>query len=135
MKLIGSGLIEQNGKYLMIKARVGVAKDFWNNPGGHQDEGETIEESAIREVKEETGYDVEVVRLIGTYARKARKYVFEMRVIGGNLNLPPEEIEDARWFTVDEIKKLNPITFGGRQSAIDHAAAIFEQDYVTTEIP
>ena len=88
MKLIGSGLIEQNGKYLLIKARVGVAKDFWNNPGGHQDEGETIEESAIREVKEETGYDVEVVRLIGTYARKARKYVFEMRVIGGNLNCP-----------------------------------------------
>ena len=135
MKLIGSGLIEQDGKYLLIKACVGVAKGFWNNPGGHQDEGETIEESAIREVKEETGYDVEIIRLIGTYARKAQKHVFEMKIVGGEQNVPPEEIEDARWFTVEEIKKLKPITFGGRQSVIDHADTKFEQHYITNEIP
>ena len=135
MKLIGSGLIEQDGKYLLIKACVGAAKGFWNNPGGHQDEGESIEETAIRETKEETGFDVEIIRLIGTYARKAKKYVFEMKIIGGDLNLPPEEIDDAQWFTMDEIKNLESVTFGGRQSSVDHDSDVFGQAYVTEEIP
>jgi len=135
MKEIGSGLIEKDGRYLLIKAKVGVAKGLWNNPGGHQDEGETIEETAQREVNEETGFNVEVGKLIGTYTRYAKKYVFEMRIIDGNLNLPPEEIEDAKWFTVEEVKNLENITFGAQQSAIDHSEKIFNQTYTTKRIP
>src|SRR5438093_13780789 len=41
---------------------------LWALPGGTMDIGETIEQTAIREVKEETGVDIEIVRLVGIYS-------------------------------------------------------------------
>lgn len=115
-KLIGSGLLIQNGKYLLVNAKVGAANGFWNNPGGHKDESESIEECAKREVKEETGYDVVIKKLIGVYFRHAEKHVFESEIVSGKLELPPQEIADAKWFTIDEVKNLKNVTFGARQS-------------------
>jgi 8-oxo-dGTP diphosphatase len=134
-KLVGSGLIKKDGKYLLINAKRGAAKTLWNNPGGHMDDGETIEETARREIKEETGYDIEIKKLIGTYTRKVKKYVFECEIISGSLNIPEDEIADAKWFTVDEVKLLENITFGARQSVIDYDNNEFGKDYVTEIIP
>lgn len=44
-------------KYLMIRG-VGIYQDYYGFPGGHMEPGETERETAIREVKEETGLDV-----------------------------------------------------------------------------
>lgn len=73
--------------------------DTWGLPGGSIESGETLTESVVREVKEETGLDVEVVRLIGAYSEPTYTttrypdgnvihYVsltFECRVTGGHL--------------------------------------------------
>ena len=134
-KIIGSGLIFKNGSFLLVNAKVGAAKDFWNNPGGHKEEYETIEECAAREVKEETGFDVKISRLIGTYSRRAKKYVYECEIIGGDLDLPIDEIADAKWFTIDQIRQLANITFGAKQSALDFLNGCFNQEYHTAEIP
>ncbi len=133
--MIGSGLLTQNGKYLLVKAKVGAPKGLWNNPGGHKDEGETMAECARREVKEETGFDVVIKKLIGVYSGSVEKNVFEAEIVSGNLKLPVGEIADAKWFTIDEIKNLKNITLGARQSIFDYSVGKFNQRYQTEEIP
>ena len=134
-KIIGSGLLAQNGKFLLVNAKVGAAKGLWNNPGGHQDEGETAEETAKREIKEETGFDVVIKKLIGVYSRRAKKHVFEAEIVSGDLKLPENEIADAKWFTLSEVKKLTNITFGARQSIFDYSTGKYNQSYQTNEVP
>lgn len=78
----------------------------WCLPGGALDPGETVTESCIREVREETGLDVEVVRLVGVYSDPHRliEYAdgnrfhlislhFETRVLGGELAYSSETSE------------------------------------------
>ena len=54
-------LIEKNGSFLLIKRKKPLLGLLWAFPGGVQNPGETEEQSAIREAKEETGLDVEIV--------------------------------------------------------------------------
>ena len=134
-KIIGSGLIEKDDKFLLVNAKVGTPKGLWNNPGGHKDE-ESIEDTVKREVKEETGFDVKVGKLIGTYIfGETKKYVYEAKIIGGKLECPPEEIEEAKWFSIDEVKKLQNITFGALQSVIDYSNKKFNQTFTINRIP
>ena len=59
-KCCGAIIVFEN-KYLLVRAR---EKDggHWNFPKGHKEKGETDEETALREVKEEVGLDVEFVK-------------------------------------------------------------------------
>jgi ADP-ribose pyrophosphatase YjhB (NUDIX family) len=49
----------------------------WALPGGAMDIGETLAESAIREVKEETGFDVQVERIVGIYSDPAHVFSYD----------------------------------------------------------
>jgi 8-oxo-dGTP diphosphatase len=73
----------------------------WELPGGHLMPGESPEEGLIREVQEETGHDVAIDRLVGTYVRTGfRPYtasVFTCHVTGGELR-PSIETPVVRWF-------------------------------------
>jgi ADP-ribose pyrophosphatase YjhB (NUDIX family) len=84
----------------------------WGLPGGSVEFGETVAEAVVREVQEETGYDVEPVRLVGVYSRpdldqivtyadgNVIHYVsasFECRVLGGEARTCAESLEVA-WF-------------------------------------
>ena len=55
---------DELGRILLIKRR---DNELWALPGGGHDVGETIEQTAVREVKEETGLDVEVTAITGIY--------------------------------------------------------------------
>lgn len=52
----------QNNKILLVKRGTVVFKGYWALPGGRVDSGETIEQAVVREVKEETGLDVKIVK-------------------------------------------------------------------------
>ncbi len=82
---------------------------LWNFPAGRVDVGDTIEQTAIREAQEEVGYDVALVRKLIVHqdtATESVKHAFEATIIGGELIFPKDEIMDAQWFTVDEIKNM-----------------------------
>src|SRR5215469_16121580 len=90
----------------------------WALPGGAMDIGETLAESAAREVKEETGFDVRIERIIGIYSDPGHVFAYsdgEVRqefniclactIVGGELAVSSEST-DVRFFVPDEITRL-----------------------------
>ena len=102
----------------------------WGLPGGAVEVGETVAQACIREVKEETGYDVEIVRLIGVYSdprwttiRYADGNVFqfitnlfECRIIGGKAALCAETTA-LDWF--DPRRLPQPVMENHVQRVVD----------------
>lgn len=81
--------------------------DLWNLPGGGLEKGESPWHGVIREVKEETGLDVEVIKLAGIYSKPQKDEIifsFECKIVGGEITLN-DEAKDIQWFAFDEIPK------------------------------
>ena len=60
MKVIVGGIIEKDGKYLLVQEAQEKAYKKWNFPAGHLEFNEGLKQGAIRDIKEETGCDVEL---------------------------------------------------------------------------
>ena len=58
--------------FILIKRSQGEFKDFWALPGGFVEYGESVECAAIREAKEETSIDVELIDLVNVYSKPDR---------------------------------------------------------------
>lgn len=106
--IIVGGVIERDGKYLLVQEAKEKCRGKWNTPAGHLDPNETIFEGAKREIREESGYEVELTGLanIGNRVLPDNEFVgiiFSAKITGGELKLDPSEILDAKWFTYDEI--------------------------------
>lgn len=65
-------IIRHRQKIVLIKRKNPPYKGSYALPGGFVDVGETVENAARREAKEETGLDVDIVRLVGVYSDRAR---------------------------------------------------------------
>jgi 8-oxo-dGTP diphosphatase len=107
--LVAGCVIIKDGKYLLVKEKIPHAYGLWNWPAGKVEEGATIEETAIKEVREETGYDVELVKKVGIFQdneKEAVKHLFLANIIAGELAFPEDEILDAQWFALGEIKQM-----------------------------
>ena len=62
---VGVGVVVwRDGKVLLVKRGQAPRRGHWSIPGGGQELGETLQEAACREVKEETGINIEVMGLI-----------------------------------------------------------------------
>jgi 8-oxo-dGTP diphosphatase len=108
-KIISGVVIENEGKILLVQERKPHVRGLWNLPAGHVKDGETPEQTAIREAKEETGLDVELIVKLGVYSDETDpkpKHAFHAKIIGGELRFPPDELLDARWFSDDEIAEI-----------------------------
>lgn len=107
---------DEQGRVLLVKRRDNT---LWALPGGGHDIGESIEQTAIREVKEETGLDVEVTGLVGIYTnpnhivaftdgevRQQFSLCFTTELRGGELSIDHEST-DIAWTAPADIGQLD----------------------------
>lgn len=107
-------IIDNDEVILMFRRRIidGITKEYYAIPGGGIETGETKEAATIREIKEEFNLDIEILSYLGTVEdEKNIGYVFNTKIIGGNLKLGGEELEhnnESNYYEIQRIK-LNEI--------------------------
>ena len=118
-KLMVDVVIPSEDGVVLIRRGSDPYEGMWALPGGFAEVGETVENAAIREAKEETNLDVELERLVGVYSEPDRdprghnvSVAFLARVRSGE----PEAATDA-----DEVAVLDP---SGIELAFDHRKII-----------
>ena len=105
-------VIQQNGKYLLVQESQAKVYGLWNLPGGHKDPGETLEQAAAREAKEETGYSVDIKKEVFVFEKPQDGLVlhaFSAEITTGELHIPPDEILDAKWFSYQEVMAMKDL--------------------------
>ena len=115
---VGVGaVIEAEGKVLIVKRKYDPLAGQWSLPGGGVELGETLEESIVREMLEETGLDIEVGPVIEVFDRITRdddggvKYHFVLVdylcwPVGGELRAS-SDVADARFVDPSELPHYN----------------------------
>ncbi len=113
----------------------------WTLPKGTPKRGETTEETALREVAEETGLEVRIVGPLdsiqyvfvqsGTRVHKTVHY-FLMEPVGGDLARHDHEFEEVRWIGFDEAPRI--LSFETERALVAHAADVLEGD-ITGAVP
>lgn len=111
MSVIVGGVLERDGKYLLVQEAKKMCYGKWNIPAGHLDVGETIFEAAKREIKEESGLDVELTGVCQIGNRKLEdgifvSVVFSTKVLSNDIRFGSNEILDARWFSYEELLSM-----------------------------
>jgi len=105
----------------------------WVFPKVTPDKGEEIEETAVREVQEETGLNVRIVRPIGTTdywfaapGERVHKFVhfFLMEPTGGDVSEHDHEYDEVRWVAEDEARRL--LSFDTYRDILERALAAAE---------
>jgi 8-oxo-dGTP pyrophosphatase MutT (NUDIX family) len=106
----------------------------WTLPKGQQEAGETIEQTAVREVREETGLEVRVLSPLDTidywfvWAPEQTRYhkfvhYFLMEATGGEVSAHDAEVEEVRWFEQDEAAAA--LTFANERRLLAMVPAAF----------
>lgn len=107
-KVAAVALVVDGDGLVMVKRGVEPQYGKWAFPSGYVDKGEVVEAAAIREVKEETGLDVELERLIGVYSLEGNPVVlvvYSAFVTGGFVAVGHDAL-DVRTFSLDEMPAL-----------------------------
>ncbi|WP_368901801.1 NUDIX hydrolase [Oceanobacillus oncorhynchi] len=111
--------INENGELLMVLQGKPEEEKTWSVPSGGQERNETFEECCIREIKEETGYIVEVIDELkvkkGIYEKiniSFEVHYFFVKIVGGKRKIqdPDHLIYDIAWKNIDELQELR-LTF------------------------
>jgi mutator protein MutT len=114
--IVKSLVINERGEVLFVKRNFEERPDLhgkWEFPGGKVDFGEQPEHTAIREAKEETGYHVEVRKLLPKLMNFSKNmdgtnhtltlicYLCEL--IGGSESLTDDGVSEIKWFDIENV--------------------------------
>jgi nucleotide sugar dehydrogenase len=122
-------IVKVERKILLIKRRLEPFKGLWSLPGGYVEYGETVEDAAKREVKEECGLDIQPSRIVGLYSdlkrhpwKHAVAICYAAKKVKGQIKSRSKE-GNVDFFEINRIPK---------ELAFDHAKMI--KDYIRSTI-
>ena len=120
-------VVDDAGRILLQRRR---DNGMWALPGGVMHIGESLPECAVRETREETGFEVEVIGIVGTYTNPRHVFAYDdgevrqefsicflARPVAGQLAVS-EESTDVRWFDPAEVDGLSMVA-GVRKRVAD----------------
>ena len=108
-----ASVIERGGRYLLVEEDHGGPFSLYNQPAGHLEPGERLTDAAVRETREEAGWQVAITDYLGLYIFTAADgLVFHSHTFVG---LPLAHLDNAldkgvvaaHWLTLDEIDDLH----------------------------
>ena len=120
--IVCSIMLEHEGKLLLIKEARPNVRGKWNTPAGHLEGVETPITCALREAKEESGYDVELTGIQAVYHRpSADEYIIDYCFLARpkNLNVSPlaDDVLETQWLSREEVKALSPESLRSKRTA------------------
>lgn len=112
-QVVCSALIEKDGRFLIFLC---PRFKVWRVPGGRAEFNETLEETLAREMMEEVGIGVSDPKLLGygqdhqyhvrDHRETSRLLMFFHVKADGELKIDPDEADQSKWVTLDELKHL-----------------------------
>jgi 8-oxo-dGTP diphosphatase len=118
-KPTAGALCVDNGRLLLARRAHPPFEGFWDIPGGFLDEGEGPLDGLRRELREETGLEVEPERFLGIWmdryggdstAEATLNLYWTARVVGGDA-APADDVSELRWFNRDELPAPDELAF------------------------
>ena len=136
---ISSGGIVYRKRKGATEVAVIRVRDRWCLPKGQVEEGESVQETALREVKEETGLEGDVVTKLGDitywYRNKTlsgepvrifkRVYFFLIRFRKGDVEMHDHEVDEVRWFPIDAAE--SQLAYPTERDVLRKAAALLKK--------
>ena len=128
-KSCGAIVINKNNKILLVHHNSG----HWDFPKGHIENGETEEQTAIREVKEETNIDIIInnkYRYTTSYSPKENVMKEVVYFLAQNIDEDKkpqlEEVSEVKWFTLEEA--MNTITYENSKEILNKLKKDIEEE-------
>jgi 8-oxo-dGTP diphosphatase len=112
-RLVSGIILKKDKKILLVKEILEDKKEHWIFPGGGVDFGETVENAAIREVKEEIGVDVKIKDFLGFKEIIRPQFDYHSIIFFfiaepiNNIISKIKQVLDARYFTIEEAMNLS----------------------------
>jgi 8-oxo-dGTP pyrophosphatase MutT (NUDIX family) len=136
------GLVMDNGREnaVLIGRLDRHGELLWSLPKGHIENGETVEQTAVREVKEETGISAHVLQPLGSIdywfvaeRRRVHKTVhhFLLEAVGGELSDEDVEVTEVAWVPVAELETR--LAYADERKLVRRARALLTEEEPAAE--
>ena len=107
-------IIKDNMLLVFFRRKIKDGKEitYYAIPGGHLEDDETLEETCVREIKEELNLDIEIIDYLGNIIVDNKcEYYYYVKIVGGELKFGGEELErncyenyyEIRWISLDDL--------------------------------
>ncbi len=109
MNDIALTLIKNDNEIFLVKRRFKPFENYWSFPGGRRESNESIEIAAVREAKEETDLDIEIIRMLDNFVgrgdnnRTANLYIFLCKARSQDYFVDKEECLEGGWFDINKV--------------------------------
>ena len=116
----GAVCVDDDGRVLLARRAFGVFRGAWDLPGGFVADGEHPLDTLRRELREETGLDVEPLEFLGIWidrysedesGESTLNLYWTARVVGGGEPQAADDVSELRWFAPDELPPREQLAF------------------------